>query len=110
MVAERETTMKNRCIAITTLVLCVTGMCVCAQEKPQEASKSDAKSSTESEHERPPVSLKLLVVVAENDGDKKVSSVPYAMYLEAFEHLGPATKVRLNSEYYLCCRKDGELA
>jgi len=95
--------------AIASLALCLTSLYVRAQDKPQDTTKTEAKSATENEHKSLPVGLKLLIVVSESDGEKKVSSVPYTMYLEVFDHGGPGTKVRLKSEYYLCCRKEGEL-
>lgn len=62
-----------------------------AQEKPNSTENPKASSNAEpkTETERPVVPLKVTIVFNEYDGDKKVSSLPYALFLKAADEHHP---------------------
>lgn len=79
--------MKKTRFAIAGLfVLCLVSLRIVAQEKP----KSDSKNAT---------TLKILVVISEQEGEKKVANLPYTYFLRAGDAspVSPWTKLRMGS-------------
>ncbi len=80
------------------LILAVTFLPLRAQEKP----KPDAKA--------PSATLKVQITITENEGEKKVGSLPYTFFLKAGglgESWSAWTKVRMGSRVPVYVSKDG---
>lgn len=99
--------MKVLRIALVGLAFLLTNFPLQAQEKPKDEKKSEAKDDTKAETKGTPTALKVQIVIAESLGGKKVSSVPFTVYLEAYDHDGPAASIRTEDRYSWCCAKDG---
>jgi hypothetical protein len=72
------------------------------------ASRSLAQDRPNLEIKNPPAILKLQVTITEQDGEKKVASLPYTFYLHAGD-VGPSspwTKVRMGSRVPVYVGKD----
>lgn len=83
-----------------------------AQEKPSTTENPKASSNTElkAETEKPVVPLKVTIVFNEYDGEKKVSSLPYALFLKAVdEHHPYFGRVRMGVRVPIASGKDGQL-
>ena len=83
-----------------------------AQEKPNSTEPAKASSNAElkTETEKPVVPLKVTIVFNEYDGDKKVSSLPYALFLKAVdEHHPYFGRVRMGVRVPIASGKDGQL-
>lgn len=99
--------MKMLGIALVGLAVSLANFVVQAQDKPKDETKSETKGEAKAETRGTPTALKVQIVIAESLGDKKVSSVPFTVNLEASEHEGPAANIRTEETYSWCCAKDG---
>jgi hypothetical protein len=72
--------MKRIVYVLLLAVLWLPPMQALAQDKPQEKPKSEEKA-------KPSISIKVLIVFTEFDGDKKISSMPYSFMTIADERM-----------------------
>src|SRR5713226_7593194 len=72
-----------------------------AQDKPKPEEKPRSEAQT--------TPIKALIIFTEYDGDKKIKSLPYTLYInapDASDWRGPATKLRVGSRVPVYTGKD----
>jgi hypothetical protein len=70
------------------------------------------QENSKSESRKPATTLKVQVTITENEGEKKLSNLPYSFFVKATEastngFLGPWTKVRMGSRIPVYIGKEG---
>lgn len=94
--------MKLNPIHVGSLLLLSMFLPVCrAQDKPKPEDKPKSEVQT--------TPIKVLIVFNEYDGDKKIKSLPYTLYVnapDASDWRGPATKLRVGSRVPVYTGKD----
>src|SRR5437899_11051554 len=85
--------MKTSAIHVASVLLLGMLLPVCrAQDKPKPEEKPKGEVST--------TPVKALIVFTEYDGDRRIKSIPYTLYInatDASDWRGPAAKVRVGS-------------
>lgn len=92
-----KTRMANLAMAVLTFLFLFVGQ-ASAQEKPKPENKPEPKT------------LKLQLTVTEQEGEKKLSNLPYTIFVEADAagHSSPATKLRIGSRIPVSTGIQGE--
>jgi hypothetical protein len=93
-----KTTKANLAMAVLTFMLLSVWQCS-AQEKPKPENNPEPKT------------LKLQLTVTEQEGEKKLSNLPYTIFVEVADvagHSSPATKLRIGSRIPVATGVQGE--
>jgi hypothetical protein len=85
--AKRRNEMKIMMLAATLGILLSSDVTVYGQEKPKAEEKADTRKDI--------TPLRVQVVVTENEGEKKISSLPYTLVVNAEAPRGPGAKIRM---------------
>jgi hypothetical protein len=95
-------------LALASCLLLLNPLLTLAQSTAEEKSKAEAHAEAKAEARAEKVTpLKVQVVLAEFDGDKKVKSMPYVSYLNAYEGgRGGSAKLRIGARVPVYTGKD----